>query len=181
MTSMSCSAPLSARVSQRAMGGLSSGSSAVKAVHSSQLPWARTSRLPNSGYHSSAWWLARPMLASPSMASLRSSVRRVKTSCSREKPFFSSMPSSRRCSGTTPASKRWRGRSRPSMSSPARKSAISSQALNMNCWWVRISRASSGTPSIRRPKSPGRGFCARSLVRFFATCSSQSAVERRRV
>ncbi|MNN56751.1 hypothetical protein D3C81_1717000 [compost metagenome] len=103
---MSYSAPLSARVSQRAMGGLSSGSSAVKAVHSSQLPWARASRLPKSGYHSSAWWLATPMLASPSMASLSSSVRRVNTSCSLEKPFFSSMPISRMCSGTTPASKR---------------------------------------------------------------------------
>ncbi|MNG35535.1 hypothetical protein D3C84_1223000 [compost metagenome] len=54
LTSISNKAPLSARVSQRAMGGLSSGSSAVKAVHSSQLPWARINRLPNSGYHSSA-------------------------------------------------------------------------------------------------------------------------------
>src|SRR5471032_3710391 len=60
LTSISNSAPLSDKVSQREIGGLSSGSSTVKAVHSSQLPWARDSRLPNRGYHSSAWLLAIP-------------------------------------------------------------------------------------------------------------------------
>ncbi|MNS85814.1 hypothetical protein D3C72_1196900 [compost metagenome] len=106
LTSMSNSDPLSARVSQRAMGGLSSGSSTVKAVHSSQLPEERDSRLPNSGYHSSAWLLAMPMLTSPSMPSLSRSVRRVNTSVSRAKPFFSSMPISRMCSGITPPTNR---------------------------------------------------------------------------
>ncbi|MNP50265.1 hypothetical protein D3C76_1445200 [compost metagenome] len=163
------------------MGGLSCGSSAVKAVHSSQLPWARISKLPNSGYHSSAWWLAMPMLTSASMPSFSSSVRRVNRSVRREKPFFSSMPISRMCSGTTPATKRWRGRSRPSMSSPALKSASCSQALNMNCCWVLISRANSGTCSIHLPRSPGRGCWASNLVRFLAVCSNQSAVERSRV
>ena len=62
--------------------------------------------LPSSGYHSSAWLLAMPMLTSPSMPSLSRSVRRVNRSVRREKPFFNSMPISRMCSGIMPPTKR---------------------------------------------------------------------------
>ena len=60
------------------------------------------------------------------------------------------------------------------------KMIMKKKPVNMNCCWVRTSRASSGTCSMYLPRSPGSGCWASSLVRFLAVCSSQSAVERRR-